>query len=111
MLAVSGIARRRLPYERARPAAVEASCSRFKASRGDGCGMSVVLAALAGIAAAAGLTELAAARRPRARRPTPLHLVARIGSSLGVKPSGGLAARVAAAGIDRPTNEIVALQA
>ena len=73
--------------------------------------MSTVLAALAGIAAAAGLTELAATRRARARRPTSLHLIARLGASLGFKPSGGLAARVAAAGIDRPTSEIVALQA
>jgi tight adherence protein C len=72
--------------------------------------VSVLLAALAGIAAAAGLVDLAAGRR-RTRRPTALHLVARLGASLGVKPSGGLAARAAAAGIDRPTNEIVALQA
>src|SRR5215218_5831645 len=39
MLAVSGIARRRLPYDRARPAAGEAPCSRFRASRGGGCPM------------------------------------------------------------------------
>jgi tight adherence protein C len=73
--------------------------------------MSVALAVAAAVAAAAGLTELAAARRPRTRRPTALHLVARLGRRLGVRPSGGLAARVAAAGIDRPTSEIVALQA
>jgi tight adherence protein C len=73
--------------------------------------MCVVLAIAASLAAAAGLTELAAARRPRARRPTALHVIARLGRSLGVKPSGGLAARAAAAGIDRPTSELVALQA
>jgi tight adherence protein C len=73
--------------------------------------MSTLLAALAGIAAAAGLTGLVAPRRPRTRRPTALHLIAKLGRSLGVKPSGGLAARAAAAGIDRPTSEIVALQA
>ncbi len=35
----------------------------------------------------------------------------RLGASLGINPSGGLAARIAAAGLDRPTSEIVALQA
>ena len=40
-----------------------------------------------------------------------LQLIARLGASLGFKPTGGLAARAAAAGIDRPTSEIVALQA
>ena len=73
--------------------------------------MSVVLAIAASLAAAAGLTELAAARRPCTRRPTSLHLIAKLGRSVGLKPSGGLAARAAAAGIDRPTSEIVALQA
>jgi tight adherence protein C len=70
-----------------------------------------VLATLAALAAAAGLTDLIATRRPRTRRPTALHLIATIGRRLGFKPSGGLARRVAAAGIDRPTSEIVALQA
>ena len=74
--------------------------------------MSVVLAALAGIAAAAGLTELAAARRPPH---TPAHTRSTwsrgSARASALKPSGGLAARAAAAGIDRPTNEIVALQA
>jgi tight adherence protein C len=73
--------------------------------------VSVLLALAASIAAAAGLTELAATRRPRRRERAALKLVARLGQSLGLKPSGGLAARAAAAGIDRPANEIVALQA
>jgi tight adherence protein C len=72
--------------------------------------VSVALAILASLAAAAGLTDLIAARRPRARRPTSLHLVAKLGRSLGMRPTGGLAGRVAAAGIERPTSEIVALQ-
>ena len=73
--------------------------------------MSVLLAALAGIAAAAGLVELAGARRKARRHGVVLRLVARLGASLGVNPSGGLAARIAAAGLDRPTSEIVAQQA
>jgi tight adherence protein C len=71
-----------------------------------------LLAIAAAIAAAAGLVDLVEARRRRPkRRGATLRLVARLGASLGFKPSGGLAARVAAAGLDRPTNEIVALQA
>src|SRR4051794_16160528 len=76
--------------------------------------MSVLLAAVAGIAAAAGLLDVAAGlRRGRARRRAggAVRLIARLGASLGFKPSGGLAARAAAAGLDRPTGDIVALQA
>ena len=73
--------------------------------------MIVLLATLAAIAAAAGLTDLAEARRKPRRSGTALSLVTRLGASLGVNPSGGLAARTAAAGLDRPTSEIVALQA
>jgi tight adherence protein C len=74
--------------------------------------VSILLAVLASLAAAAGLTDLIEARRKRPkRRGGAIRLVARLGASLGFKPSGGLAARVAAAGIDRPTSEIVALQA
>jgi tight adherence protein C len=74
--------------------------------------VSVLLAALASLAAAAGLSALLEARRKRPRRGGgALKLVARVGASLGFRPSGGLAARVAAAGLDRPTSEIVALQA
>jgi tight adherence protein C len=75
--------------------------------------VTVLLAVLASVAAAAGLTDLVEARRrgrPRHRH-SALKLVARVGASLGFKPSGGLAARAAAAGLDRPTSEIVALQA
>ena len=74
--------------------------------------LSVVLAIAAAFAAAAGLTDLAEARRSRPkRRKTPLKLIARLGANLGVNPSGRAAARVAAAGVERPTSEIVALQA
>ena len=72
--------------------------------------MTTLLATLASIAAAAGLTDLLALRRPRRPR-EPLRAVAKLGAKLGVNPAGGLAQRVAAAGIDRPTSEIVALQA
>jgi tight adherence protein C len=73
--------------------------------------VSVALAIAASLAAAAGLAELAALPRPRRRPGAALKLVARLGASLGFKPTGGLAARAAAAGIERPTSEIVALQA
>ena len=73
--------------------------------------VTVLLATLAAVAAAAGLTDLIDVRRRRRRRRAPLALVTRIGASLGINPSGGLAARVAAAGLDRPVAEIVALQA
>jgi tight adherence protein C len=66
----------------------------------------LVLAATA--CAVAGAFELLATLRPRAPR---LSLLVRLGARLGVEPSGGLAARVAAAGIDRPVREVVALQA
>jgi tight adherence protein C len=70
--------------------------------------MSVLLAILASIAAAAGLTELRLRKR---RRAAPWRLLARVGASLGLQPAKRLAARAAAAGVDRPTTEIVALQA
>jgi tight adherence protein C len=74
--------------------------------------VTIVLATLAALAAAAGLTEAVELRkrRPRRRRSL-LPGIARLGAKVGVNPSGGLAARVAAAGLDRPTGEIVALQA
>ena len=74
--------------------------------------MTIVLATFAALAAAAGLTEAIELRkrRPRRRRSL-LPGIARLGAKVGVNPSGGLAARVAAAGLDRPTGEIVALQA
>ncbi len=70
-----------------------------------------MLAAAAGVSAAAGLVELAGTRRPRRRGGVLRALVARLGARIGITASMGLAARVAAAGLDRPTSEIVALQA
>jgi tight adherence protein C len=74
--------------------------------------VTTALATLAALAAAVALTDVVElrARRPR-RRHSPLRAVARLGAKVGVHPSGGLAGRVAAAGLDRPTGEIVALQA
>jgi tight adherence protein C len=74
--------------------------------------VTTVLATLAALAAAAALTDAIElrGRRPRRRRSL-LRAIARLGAKVGVNPSGGLAARVAAAGLDRPTGEIVALQA
>lgn len=72
--------------------------------------MSVLLAVLASIAAAAGLVDFVGAPRKR-RRGALLKLITRLGASLGINPAGGLATRIAAAGLDRPTSEIVALQA
>jgi len=68
--------------------------------------MSTLLATLAALLAAAGLTDL----MPRRRR-TPLNAVARLGAGLGLDPPRRLERRIAAAGLDRPTTEIVALQA
>ncbi len=70
--------------------------------------MSTFLAIAASIAAAGGLADLCSFKR---RRGVLTALVARLGASLGVHASSGLAARVAAAGLDRPVAEIVALQA
>ena len=75
--------------------------------------MTVLLAALAGVAAAAGLAELLPPHR-RHRTSRTLTLIARIGAraAAGIHPAAqGLEARAQAAGIDRPANEIVALQA
>ncbi len=70
--------------------------------------MSTFLAIAASIAAAGGLVDLCSFKR---RRGLLTALVARLGASLGVHAASGLAARVAAAGLDRPLAEIVALQA
>src|SRR4051812_13697628 len=69
-----------------------------------------LLAAGAGAAAAAGLGELALSL-PRRRRGGLAGLVARVGASVGVQAPRGLAARVAAAGLDRSVSDVVALQA
>jgi tight adherence protein C len=73
--------------------------------------VATLLAAVAGILAGAGLGELVGTRRPRRRRGGITRLVARLGSAVGMRASKGLAARVAAAGLDRPVAEVVALQA
>jgi tight adherence protein C len=69
--------------------------------------MSTFLALAASLAAAAGVVELCPARR---RRSVITAIVAKLGASLGMRASSGLAGRVAAAGLDRPVGEIVALQ-
>jgi tight adherence protein C len=74
--------------------------------------LATLLAAGAGAAAAWGLGELALAARWAPRRRGSLSaLVARVGASVGIKAPQGLAARVAAAGLDRPVADVVALQA
>jgi tight adherence protein C len=66
-----------------------------------------VTGVLAGLAAALATFALADLR-PRRRPLTPL--LQRLGTRAGLKPSSGLAGRIARAGLDRPTHEIVALQ-
>jgi hypothetical protein len=66
----------------------------------------VVLAALAGALAAPGVVELAlTTRRPRAR------ILARIGRGFGSPAPRGLEARIAAAGLDRPFADVMAVKA
>jgi tight adherence protein C len=69
--------------------------------------VSTLLAVAASFAAAAGLADLCSFKR---RRGVITLVVARVGASLGMRASSGLAGRVAAAGLDRPVGEIVALQ-
>jgi tight adherence protein C len=69
--------------------------------------VSTLLALAASATAAAGLTELCSFKR---RRGFLTAAVAKLGASLGMRASSGLAGRVAAAGLDRPVGEIVALQ-
>jgi tight adherence protein C len=64
---------------------------------------------LAGASATVGVAELVALRRPRRRAVA--RLVARLGAKLGIDPPRGLAARIAAAGLDVPVGEVVATQA
>jgi tight adherence protein C len=74
--------------------------------------LATLLAGGAGAAGAWGLGELAlAARRAPRRRGVVAALVSRVGASVGVRAPQGLAARVAAAGLDRPVADVVALQA
>jgi tight adherence protein C len=67
------------------------------------------VSALLAFAAAALATFALADLAPRRRTPLAA-LVQRLGARAGVKASRGLAARVQAAGLDRATHEIVALQ-
>ncbi len=69
--------------------------------------MSALLAFGAAVAAVAGCAELLRTIRPRRPR---LGLLVRLGARVGLRGSGGLAGRVAAAGLDRPVGEVVALQ-
>jgi tight adherence protein C len=76
--------------------------------------MAAALAGGAGAALAGALGDFAALvapRRRRRRRGALGALVARIGARLGLRAPRGLAARVAAAGLDRPVGDVVALQA
>jgi tight adherence protein C len=73
--------------------------------------VAVLLAAAAGISAGAALAQLVGSGRRRRRRGSLMRRVARIGAGMGMRASKGLAGRVAAAGLDRPVAEIVALQA
>jgi tight adherence protein C len=68
----------------------------------------VVLAGLAGAVAAPGAVELVlTARVPRPR----LGFLARIGRGFGWHAPRGLAARIAAAGLDRPVSDVMAVKA
>jgi tight adherence protein C len=71
--------------------------------------LAAALACGAGAALAGALGELAPTIR---RKPGGLSaVIARVGASVGMRPPRGLAARVAAAGVDRPVGDVVALQA
>ena len=74
--------------------------------------LATLLATAAGVSAGAGAADLLTARRRRRprRRGAAVRLVARVGAAINVRASSGLAQRVAAAGLDRPVAEIVALQ-
>jgi tight adherence protein C len=70
------------------------------------------LAAGSGAAFAGALADVVAVVRGRPRRGGAFAaLVARIGASVGLRAPRGLAARVAAAGVERPVSDVVALQA
>ncbi|MBE2314685.1 type II secretion system F family protein [Solirubrobacter sp. CPCC 204708] len=69
--------------------------------------MTSLLAGLAAALATFALADLA----PRTRRRPLTRVIATLGARSGVKPSSGLAARIQAAGLDRHTHEVVALQA
>jgi tight adherence protein C len=70
-----------------------------------------LLAGLAGACAAAGLADLVVLRRARPRARVVSVVIARLGAAVGVKASGGLQARIAAAGLELPVGDVVATQA
>lgn len=70
--------------------------------------MSTLLAGLAGALAAVGLFDL---RPQRQRKGALARAITTLGAKVEMRASTGLAARVSAAGLDRTTSEIVALQA
>jgi tight adherence protein C len=75
-----------------------------------------LLAGGSGASAACGVVELAALVRERSRTKSPrrrllLNVVSRVGAGIGIRAPGGLSRRVAAAGLDVPVAEVVALQA
>ncbi len=72
--------------------------------------LAAALAGGAGAALGGALADLAALA-PRRRHGAPAALVARMGARFGLSAPRGLAARVAAAGLDRPVGDVVALQA
>jgi tight adherence protein C len=73
--------------------------------------LTTLFAAGSGAAGAWGLGELALGARRARRRGAFSGLVARLGAGVDVRPPRGLAARMAAAGLDRPVGDVVARQA
>jgi tight adherence protein C len=73
--------------------------------------LATALAAAAGTAAAAGILDLLALRTPRPRRRLAATAVARLGKRIGIRASKGLNARIAAAGLETPVADVVAMQA
>jgi tight adherence protein C len=73
----------------------------------------VLLAAAAGVVAAPGVVDLVlGVRLPRRHTgQTGVALLARIGRGFGWQPPKGLAARIAAAGMDSPVGDVMALKA
>ena len=73
--------------------------------------LTTLIATAAGLLGGIGFGELLTSSRKRSRRRgMTLRALARLGTAINVRAANGLAARVAAAGLDRPVNEIVAVQ-
>src|SRR5690348_1521862 len=71
----------------------------------------VVLAGLAGAIGAPGLVELVLTARVQRRRGASPGALARIGRGFGWRAPRGLADRIAAAGLDRPAADVMAVKA